>query len=224
MALQADALPTLSTIPSEVVSQQEEITKLMSEKSTQFLLNSRQMFARAFAEYKRLGLGAFYIQYPSLDHLRANGTVDVMYSDLCRLMMLNYPHACNLVRTYNPLNSFVLVVGVQIKHPSNVFSSCVVTSDAELRVNENVRRSLHLLNQQDGVTNAREVLDALGVTQMPSMVSFRQCAQCNRSGRGLLLCDGCKQVVYCNAGCQRSHWAVGHHAKCSHLLAKLGAR
>jgi hypothetical protein len=209
------ALPTLSTIPLEVVLQQQDITKLMSERSSQFLLNSRSTFARAFAEYKRIGLGAFYLHYPSLEMLRSSAPVDVMYSDLCRLMMLNYPQACNLVRTYNPLNSFVVVVGVQIKTPSNVFSSCIITADAELRVNENVRRSLELLDQRRGVTNAREVLDTLGLTQMPTAVSFNECAQCRRKGRELLLCDGCKQVVYCNAGCQRVHWNREHGRSCA---------
>ncbi len=215
-------MPTLSSIPLEVVVQQEEITKLMSERSTQFLLNSRRMFSRAFAEYKRLGLGAFYIQYPSLDMLRSNASVDIMYSDLCRLMLLNYPHACNLVRTYNPLNSFVVVVGVQIKTPSNVFSSCIIAADAEVRISDNVRRSLQLLDTKEGVTDAREVLEALGATRMPQSASFKQCAHCRRVGRGQLgLCDGCKQVAYCNASCQRLHWNQEHKDVCLHVPRRL---
>jgi hypothetical protein len=38
------------------------------------------------------------------------------------------------------------------------------------------------------------------------------CAACARDGAGAL-CGGCRFAAYCDAGCQRGHWAA-HKAVC----------
>ena len=40
------------------------------------------------------------------------------------------------------------------------------------------------------------------------------CAALPTGTKALLTCGRCKTAKYCNAGCQRAHWAAGHKAQC----------
>ena len=44
------------------------------------------------------------------------------------------------------------------------------------------------------------------------------CSLCGKppaKDKKLLVCGRCKEVKYCNSGCQKAHWAAGHKAVCA---------
>ena len=54
----------------------------------------------------------------------------------------------------------------------------------------------------------------------PKPLRIRECASCHKNNSALPTCGGCRQVHYCNTGCQKDHWRVAHKKQCRVPLEK----
>ncbi|RNF16133.1 MYND zinc finger (ZnF) domain-like protein [Trypanosoma conorhini] len=116
-------------------------------------------------------------------------------------------------------------------------------TDEDVRIAlKDLLAALPEVRREDGAAGASVVWSAASVDQAHDLMfldasttmlhliplvtrsSHRQCAHCEKraaaasdgggDGGALLRCGSCKAVYYCDAACQRAHWAAAHRVPC----------
>lgn len=120
-----------------------ELRDKLNERAVVFLMNSKELGQRAAQEFQSRGLGAFLVRFVNTDELCGKQhTLRVQYVDAMAMLKLNYPYALDLVQSYNPATSFVLMVGVNTSVQDTTYASCIVEHDAEDVLRERVMQEV----------------------------------------------------------------------------------
>lgn len=115
----------------------------LNERAVVFLMNSKELKQRAKMEFETRGLGAFLVRFANLEELcSVQRSLRLQYVDAVSLTRLNYPEALKLVQAYDPLDSFVLMIGVNTSPNDTTYASCIVDSNTEDRIRDRVMREV----------------------------------------------------------------------------------
>jgi hypothetical protein len=141
------AAPSVSLVHLEYVPPRDKTFHLdteamrekLNERAIVFLMNSKELTERAALEYDAKGLGAFLVRFANAEELCTDPhSVRIQYVEASALTRLNYAYALELVRTYDPRNSFVLMIGVNTGYEDTTYASCIVDSNTEDVIRERV--------------------------------------------------------------------------------------
>ena len=109
--------------------------------ASRMLMGGKEMFARAREMYKSNGIGAFVVIFASVPHMTEaiqTSQFDVHYFSLEQVVGMNYKHGEEMVCKYDPVQEFVLLVGVQLAPTVFSYTGCV----APKNIDEVLRRGL----------------------------------------------------------------------------------
>lgn len=144
--LPCDSLANLKFVPLKnkaLTLTHEDMREKLNERAVVFLMNSKELCERARQEYDSKGLGAFIVRFVNIEELCANQhTLRIQYIDAVALTRLNYPYALELVQTYDPVTSFVLMIGVNTSFEDTTYASCIVDSVTEDQIRERVMQEV----------------------------------------------------------------------------------
>ena len=93
--------------------------------ATQILIDGRNLFERASALYKTVGIGAMVIIFDDEPHMRRcmdESKFELEYWPLERVSGLNYQYGTHLTVSYDPVTHFVLLCGMRNPGPTTSFS------------------------------------------------------------------------------------------------------
>ena len=115
----------------------------LNERAVVFLMNSKELAARARQEYETRGLGAFFVRFVNTDELCGKQhSMRVQYVEAVALTKLNYSYGLQLVQTYNPVDSFVLMIGVNTSVQDTTYASCIVDRNTEDHIRDRVMQEV----------------------------------------------------------------------------------
>lgn len=145
--LSTNAVPSVSLVDLKFVPLKNksmhlthpEMRDKLNERAVVFLMNSKELTQRAKMEYEAKGLGAFLVRFANIEELCTNQhSLRIQYIEAVALTRLNYSYALELVRTYDPANSFVLMIGVNTSYEDTTYASCIVDSVTEDNIRDRV--------------------------------------------------------------------------------------
>ena len=123
-------------VPSEVIDE-------LNEKSQIFLANSVDLFHIAWAGYLSAGRGLILVGYDSVQHMRRCVTVkqfNTKYTEMTDMLSFQYAPANELMKTYDPDTSFVLMISIKYMQ-GFVFAATQIARNAQYKLQEGARKA-----------------------------------------------------------------------------------
>lgn len=120
--------------------------RLIDEMNLQcqvFLAHSVDIFNRAWTGYMECGRGAILVHYDSFEHMKEcieRNRFNGKYTEMTEMLTYNYLLANDLMKKYNPRESFVLVVAIKYMQ-GYIFGGTIVLRNAQFKYREMMERA-----------------------------------------------------------------------------------
>lgn len=193
-----------------------ELHEMLQATMSVMLLHSEELFQRAHEQYKKTGMGAYVIMFPSVYSLESHPPASATYVTLAQLSRLKYTYGCELVDQYNPRTSFVFIVGVVTVRHGTLFGGCIAHSGMGADLRRTFEKCGILGDGPEGqvLDQLTEEYEAAKRTRAP--LEFRRCNRegCTSSSTTMRTCARCGDVYYCSRMCQRQDWGAQHKQVC----------